>query len=96
LGFFLTQKAKTDLKNIGRYTQKEWSIEQRDFYLTLLDNTFNTLAEFPDKGRKCDDIRVGYRKFRVGKHIIFYRVLESNDIEIVRILHERMDFESYF
>jgi toxin ParE1/3/4 len=38
----------------------------------------------------CEDIRKGYGKFSVGKHLIFYRTTERV-LEIVRILHEQMD-----
>jgi toxin ParE1/3/4 len=31
---------------------------------------------------------------RAGRHIIFYRILETSDVEIIRILHEQMDLKS--
>ena len=34
-GFFLTQKARDDLKAIGRYSQVAWGREQRNLYLAL-------------------------------------------------------------
>ena len=36
-GFLLTNAAKSDLKNIGLYTQETWGVEQRNRYLTFLD-----------------------------------------------------------
>lgn len=93
--FILTKKAKADLKAIGRYTKETWGPEQRNRYLTMLDNRFHDLAAHPLKGRDCSDIRPGYRKHGVGKHIVFYRQSETDDIEIVRVLHERMDVESH-
>jgi len=33
--FFLTKKAKDDLKAIGRYTQDTWGHERRNRYLAL-------------------------------------------------------------
>ena len=93
MAFFLTLKAKADLLDIARYTQKEWGIKQRNAYLTQLDNAFHTLANAPKKGGNCDLIRKGYRKFAIEKHLIFYRLVDSTDIEIVRILHVSMDSE---
>jgi toxin ParE1/3/4 len=90
-GFVLTRKAKDDLKAIGRYTQETWGHEQRNRYLTMLDEKFHDLAADPMKGRDCSDIREGYRKHESGKHIIFYRQIENGFIEIVRILHGQMD-----
>jgi toxin ParE1/3/4 len=76
-GFALTRKAKDDLKAIGRYTQATWGREQRNRYLTMLDDKFHTLAANPMQGRDCSAIRDGYRKYEAGKHIIFYRQIET-------------------
>lgn len=93
--FQLSRLAKEDLKEIGRYTEKNWGRKQRNVYLSALDDCFYRLADSPDLGRACDEIRVGYRRFYQGKHVVFYRKVE-NRIEIVRILHERMDVERHF
>lgn len=90
--FRLTEKAKDDLKSIGRYTQEIWGSEQRNKYLGALDNSFHLLAGEPDLGVACDEIRKNYRKFCVERHVIFYRKVADN-IDIVRILHCRMDVE---
>lgn len=92
--FRLTKRAKADLKDIGRYTQNTWGREQRNRYLATLDASFHDLAQTPQKGRSCDDIRQGYRKYQVGRHVIFYRQ-DKADIEIIRILHDRMDAETH-
>jgi toxin ParE1/3/4 len=95
MAFFLTQKALGDLKAIARYTELEWGRQQRNKYLHDMDACFRSLAENPDQGQPCNTIRQGYRKHRLHKHVVFYRLLpKSLDIEIVRILHERMDFEA--
>jgi toxin ParE1/3/4 len=93
-GFELTNKAKSDLKDIAIYTQNTWGNRQRNIYLTALDKSFYALASDHLKGRDCSEIRSGYRKHKVSKHIIYYREINANLIEIVRILHERMDIES--
>jgi toxin ParE1/3/4 len=91
--FRLTVLALKDLRSIGRYTQTTWGREQRNRYLTKLDESFHLLAANPQRGRVCDDIRAGYRKYHVGRHLIFYRIVQD-DIEIIRILHDSMDVES--
>ena len=93
--FILTQKARDDLLAIGRYTRKQWGKAQQRHYLTQLDSAFHDLADKPGLGRACDDIREGYFKYGVGKHVIFYRHTEEERIEIVRILHGRMDIEQH-
>ncbi len=93
--FHLTNKAKEDLRNIAFYTQKEWEIEQRNFYLKQIDEIFHIIAKAPSKGRNCDNIRQDYYKKSVGKHIIFYRVISKKEVQIVRILHENMDLPNH-
>jgi len=95
-GFALTKEALSDLKSIGGYTQRTWGRRQRDRYLTALDKGFHALAADHMKGRDCGEIRQGYRKYNVGKHVVFYREIDASLIEIVRVLHGSMDMESHF
>jgi toxin ParE1/3/4 len=37
----------------------------------------------------------GYKKYYVGKHIIFFRQLSTDTIQIVRVLHQAMDVGSH-
>ena len=92
--FRLGAKSLEDLKSIGRFTLKSWGREQRNIYLSKLDESFHRLAEQPHLGNARDDIRKGYRVYHVGRHLIFYRQKPA-EIEIIRILHDRMDVETY-
>ena len=89
--FTLTNRAVADLKDIGRYTLEHWGREQRNLYLRMLDESIQQLATNPLLGTDCSDIRNGYRKLNAGSHMIFYRQKNAGSIEIVRILHGRMD-----
>ena len=91
----MTKKAIQDLKEIGRFTQETWGREQRNRYLSKLDECFEMIAIQPLIGKDCDYIRAGYRKYHVGRHLIFYRK-KADHVEIVRILHDRMDVDSHF
>lgn len=94
--FTLTRKAKEDLKSIAAYTQKKWGRDQRRIYAKQFDDVFHMLADNPDIGTSCDYIKKRYSKFPNASHIIFYRTLKTKQIEIVRILHKRMDAHSRF
>jgi len=48
--FRLTGRAKSDLLSIGRYTQKEWGIAQRNLYLKGIDQCFYQIAGIPEIG----------------------------------------------
>lgn len=94
--FVLTSKAKADLQAIAIFTEERWGKEQRNFYIKQFDDAFHMLANAPLVGKACDYIRSGYRKFPQGSHIIFYKDISQEKIEIVRILHKNMDVESKF
>lgn len=94
--FKITNKAREDLIGIARFTETKWGRDQRRFYLKQLDSTFHALAENPHLGRSCNYIRQGYFKYAEGSHVIFFRFGNEACIEIVRILHKRMDVASHF
>ncbi len=94
--FNLTEKAKSDLKDIARFTQKRWGREQRNKYLKDLDTCFYRLSGNPSLGRECNEVRTGYFKFPTGRHVIYYRSISKSQVEIVRIFHESMDVEIQF
>ena len=43
----------------------------------------------------CDEIRPGDRKLAVGSHTLYYRVMPDGVIDIVRVLHQRMDVDRH-
>jgi toxin ParE1/3/4 len=92
--FTLTQKARADLKSIAAYTQRKWGHEQRRIYAKQFDDVFHMLAQTPVAGNKCDFVKIGYRKFPCSSHIIFYRSKSDTEIEVIRILHKRMDVQT--
>ena len=93
--FHLTTKAKKELIEIAKYTEKNWGVKQRNIYLEQLDKTFHVIAQNPKKGKNCDYIRAGYHKISAGRHIIFYRQFSAKEIQIVSILHDAMDVDTH-
>ena len=89
--FKITVKAKEDLIGIARFTEARWGRDQRVSYLKKLDEAFNALAASTDLGRACPEVKSGYWKCSLGSHIIFYRLASDVSIEIVRVVHKRMD-----
>ena len=89
--YSLTNAAKADLKSVAIYTQRRWGKEQRRFYSRQFDDALLHLANNPDAGLSCDHIKEGYKKFPTGSHTIFFRIISEKEIQIVRILHKRMD-----
>jgi plasmid stabilization system protein ParE len=58
-------------------------------------NEINAICTHPNAGLNYGHIRKGYYASKVKAHLIFYRI-KSNKIEIIRILHERMDVIAQF
>ena len=93
--FTLSPLAKSDLQHIGRFTQKRWGVSQRNHYLDLLLKAFFTLAHEPILGRPRSDIHAGVLSYLCASHVIYFR-RQSGCVEILRILHQRMDAKAHF
>ena len=90
----ISHKAVDDINNIWTNTLDNWSVEQADRYYNLIFDEIGFIADRPLSGISLDHIKDGYRMARVKSHLIFYRVSEDDVIEVVRVLHKRMDIES--
>jgi toxin ParE1/3/4 len=60
----------------------------------MLISICKDLVDNPGIGRAYDTILPGLLGFIANKHIVFYRVIETGLIEVVRILHGRMDVKN--
>lgn len=86
----LTPAAQQDLAEIWEYSEAHWGRDQAVHYLQEVRDALQRVSEHPERARPCDDVRAGYRKFPVGSHHIYF-VERSTRIEVIRILHQRMD-----
>jgi toxin ParE1/3/4 len=59
----------------------------------LLENC-NEIAFNPELGKEYSVIAENLFGLKAGRHIIFYRNIEGNEVEITRILHEQMDLKN--
>jgi toxin ParE1/3/4 len=91
----LTNKAIKDLKSIWNYTFDTWSENQADKYYEQILKYCERLSAEPEKGKKYFGLIDGLRGSKINKHIIFYREISKNTIEIERVLHEQMDLKSH-
>jgi len=83
-------EARRDLIEIHGYTADVWGEAQADRYLAEIDQVIRRIAEGTAVTRPAESVRPGYRKTVVRRHIIYFRATPER-IEIVRVLHERMD-----
>lgn len=95
MGYKISVKASEDIENIWLYTFENWSVEQADRYVNLIIDEIEYIASNPNSGKDFNHIRKNYRCSKVKSHLIFYRLVEKQkDIEIIRILHQRMDIKN--
>ena len=92
LPYVITKKAVSDLEEIWLYTVEKWSLVQADRYYSLIFDEINYICTNINTGKSMDHVRKGYRAAKVKSHLLFYRV-SNETVEIIRILHERMDID---
>lgn len=91
----ISEAANQDLEAIWLYTFENWSLEQADRYFNLIVDAIELLAKNPESGTDYGNIRKGYFRARIKAHFIFYKLNKKEGaIEIIRILHQKMDIES--
>ena len=105
--FRLARPAQIDLANILSMSVERWGAEGRQRYAAVLAAAMRQVAAEPDGPLTKDrpDLRSGIRSFHVRYarrsaaaakvrrpvHVLYYRVAQEGVIEIVRVLHEKMD-----
>lgn len=77
------------MEAVWQYSLRQWGFARTQRYIDELDDAFQFLASSPKGGVRCDEIRPGYRRYQVNRHVIYYREAEFG-VEIIRILHDRM------
>ena len=92
-----TKQADADLVSIYVYTYRTWNEAQAVDYTNGLKAAICKIAENPKRIGTADrfKVRPGYRSCRYQSHVVFYRV-SDRFVEVVRILHKRMDIEKQF
>ena len=81
----LTQKADDDLASLYRYGIEAFGLDRADAYY---DSLIEKLAEIGDAPMmfQASDYREGYRRGVHPPHTIYFRVIDDEVVEIVRIL----------
>lgn len=90
----LRQKAIDDLSDIWDYTMYKWSENQADIYYSTIKFACKEIGTNLDIGKQYYGISANLFGFKSGKHIIFYHIISEDEIEVIRILHERMDLKN--
>jgi toxin ParE1/3/4 len=95
----LGEEAEKDFAQILKYTHDTFGARQVAAYRATLIDALAELASGPDALGSVarDEILPNLRKLHVarrgrhGRHFILYRAASGSIIEVIRILHDRMD-----
>lgn len=90
-----SKRAEKDLTEIWLYSFKNWGAGRADLYLSDMESVLKTIAENPQIGTDCLQIRRSYRKFKINEHFIWYTV-RGRKMTVVRVLHKSMDYQNHF
>ena len=88
-----SRPARRDLRTIWAWYNREASPEVADQMLQKIGRNAERLGRNPMPGRTRDDLRPGLWSLLSHPYAIFFR-LQSDGVEVVRVLHERRDFPS--
>jgi toxin ParE1/3/4 len=91
-----TKAAKSDLMQIGDWIARE-NPHRAVTFIDELEQACRQVGEFPlsypEMGLYQEDL---VRRKVFKSYLIFYRVVQNQDAEILRVLHGAMDFSGLF
>jgi toxin ParE1/3/4 len=93
-------RARQDIVEVLRYTRDRWGEAQAREYRDLIKEGLNAIAADPECG-KVRTARPGVLSYhirqpgRAARHVLFYRLRSSGVVEIIRLLHDSMDFDRH-
>ena len=92
--YFVSPQAAQDLQDIHDYLFAN-NPDTADKFLDSITQKFDMLTNFPNMGRKRDELLTALRSFPVDDYLIFYRQIEE-EIEIVRVVSGYRDLDALF
>jgi len=90
----ISKKASKDIDDIWEYTFKNWSFDQANKYFNLIMDEIEYLSNNFNSGKSINHIKLGYKVSKVKSHYIFYKSSRNNELEIIRVLHQKMDIDN--
>jgi toxin ParE1/3/4 len=92
--YFVSPQAAQDLQEIHDYLFVK-NPDTANKFLDAMAQKFEILANFPNMGRRRDELSPILRSFPVGDYLIFYRPI-ADGIEITRVVSGYRDLDALF
>jgi toxin ParE1/3/4 len=95
-----SRRARRDITDVLTYTRDHWGKVQAREYRDLIGDALRAIAADPSCG-KIRGTRPGILSYHIAqrgrdaRHIVFYRISVAGSVEIVRVLHDSMDFDQH-
>jgi toxin ParE1/3/4 len=93
--FRLTKPAIDDIEEIADFIAQQSGLEQSEKFLGKLEAKFSKLVNFPQIGRKRDEILANIRSISIDNYLILYMPI-GEDIEIMRVVSGYRDLSTLF
>jgi len=87
----LTPAAEADLREIARYTLRQWGARQQRRYARQLEVCFRGIADGSLRSRDFSERHPQLRVTRCQHHYVFFLHPEGQKPHIIAVLHEHMD-----
>jgi toxin ParE1/3/4 len=97
----IARQAWADIEDVMTYTQERFGVSKRVEYEDLIDEALRAIAEEPSRGSSRASARAGTFAYHIGqpgrraRHVLFYRLEPEGIVEVIRFLHDSMDFERH-
>ena len=89
----LSPAAQRDLDGIWDYSEEKWGPQKAQEYVEAIRDTLTAIASGKRITRPVS-VREGYFKCAAGSHVVFFYI-DKAFLDVVRILHQRMDAERH-
>ena len=86
----LRDAARIDLAEIWLGSAERWGVDQADAYIRAVEDRLQHACDFPQSYPLYEGSRGAFRKATSGSHMVFYQI-DGDVIDVVRVLHSRMD-----
>jgi len=90
--YILSEETFSDIREIWYYTIDKWSEAQAEKYVIHLYEQFDFIYKNPTNPRIFKPtFNKNYHCYRYQRHIIFFKFLNDERVDVIRILHDNMN-----
>ena len=89
-------EAEADLKRLYNYIAERSGLQRAASYVERIQDFCDGLAEFPERGRRHDDLRPGLRLAGFERRVAIAFAIVEEQVIVVRVLYGGRDVDRAF